>query len=136
MSISHIYSSNDFSCQVCIDKDDPILEQLAEFRFALLNKGYEPIPVKGKSVLNIGWSSGAITLDRIVREILAGTGKPGLFNALYLPKEVSPKCNIRRLLCILPQDRGFPAVRMSESMRGNRSARRLPWDRSIHCSAC
>ena len=61
---------------------------------------------------------------------------PGLFNALYLPKEVSPKCNIRRLLCILPQDRGFPAVRMSESMRGNRSARRLPWDRSIHCSAC
>jgi hypothetical protein len=75
-----------------------------------------------------------VVLD--IKGELAAQTAAGLFNALYLPKEVSPKCNIRRLLCILPQDRGFPAVRMSECMRGNRSARRLPWDRSIHCSAC
>ena len=74
--------------------------------------------------------------ERLERVMLYGSRAPGLFNALYLPKEVSPKCNIRRLLCILPQDKGFPAVRMSQSMRGNRSARRLPWDRSIRCSAC
>ena len=83
-----------------------------------------------------GAGNGMITIAKGTLPLALFGPQAGLFNALYLPKEVSPKCNIRRLLCILPQDKGFPAVRMSQSMRGNRSARRLPWDRSIRCSAC
>jgi hypothetical protein len=73
-----IYSSNHFYHQVYVDEDDAILEQLAVFRCALLDNGYEPIPVRGKGgkgCLNTGWTSGAITVDRIVRETLAGTAK-------------------------------------------------------------
>src|SRR5438067_13339386 len=75
MTDTYIYSSNNFSRQVYVDEDDVILEQLAEFRCALLDNGYEPIPVRGKGCLNIGWNTGAITTDRIVRETLAGTSK-------------------------------------------------------------
>jgi hypothetical protein len=75
MTTHHIYSASDFYRQVYIDCDDPILEELADFRVGLLNNGYETIPVRGKGCLNNGWTTGEITPERVVEETLNGTQK-------------------------------------------------------------
>ena len=69
----HIYRSNDFYCRPYIDSDDLILEDLAHFRAAVLDNGYQPIAVRGKEALNKGWTSGEITPERICIKALSGT---------------------------------------------------------------
>jgi hypothetical protein len=58
-----------------VDGQSEIIESLIEFRTNLLELGYEPIPVQGKSGLHAGWTGGEITLERIETETRFGTQK-------------------------------------------------------------
>src|ERR1051325_3504498 len=63
-----IYTTSNFSRNEKIAPDDPILEELYEFRLRLLSQGWEPVPVRGKHSLLSGWTSGIITPQRIRAE--------------------------------------------------------------------
>jgi hypothetical protein len=76
---NHIYSIESFARQGYIDGDDPLLEELKEFRLGLLRNGYEPIPVRGKGgepgAIIPGWAAGPITPERVSLETWVSAAK-------------------------------------------------------------
>src|SRR5438270_7952237 len=47
-----------------------ITDAFARLRWRLLENGYEPIPIQGKRPCIVGWTTGNIDLERIVRETI------------------------------------------------------------------
>jgi putative DNA primase/helicase len=52
------------------DKVYSELERFCLARIQLLNNGYEPIPTRGKRPAVMGWTTGEITEERVVRETI------------------------------------------------------------------
>jgi hypothetical protein len=52
------------------EKRQEFIDRLSEFRFRLLQNGYEPIPIQGKRTWIKGWTTGEIDLERMVRETI------------------------------------------------------------------
>jgi hypothetical protein len=64
---------NQFSCETertAQEKRQGLIDQLSDFRFRLLQNGYEPIPIQGKRTWIKGWTTGEIDLERMVCETI------------------------------------------------------------------
>jgi hypothetical protein len=52
------------------ENQQEVTDALARLRWRLLENGYEPIPIQGKRPCTVGWTTGDIDLERIVRETI------------------------------------------------------------------